>query len=210
VAADTSDRTHVCAGRAYSGHSPAYWTHNLPVVGSSPTRPTWFLIALRAAPKDPLTGRELRFRKTRKTEVEVQIELCRLLELARAGRQPDSEVTVVELLDEYLPVAGWGRLHAGDQPRLHPPHHQARARGDGSAQGPWAAAGQSLRTPEAMRQPGVRGQAVHRAPSVPDLRPDPSDWRTDWEQATEKLRKAITCGALPISERPAPLRSSCR
>ncbi len=30
-----------------------------------------------------------------------------LLELARAGRQPDSEVTVAELLDEYVPVAGW-------------------------------------------------------------------------------------------------------
>ena len=41
------------------------------------------------AGKDPLTGRELRFRKTRKTEVEAQIELGRLLELARAGRNPD-------------------------------------------------------------------------------------------------------------------------
>ena len=50
---------------------------------------------------DPLTGRELRFRKTRRTEVEAQIELGRLLELARAGRQPDSDVTVAELLDGY-------------------------------------------------------------------------------------------------------------
>ena len=31
---------------------------------------------------------------------------------------------------------------------------------------------------------------------APDLRPDPSDRRTDWEQATEKLREAIACGAL--------------
>ena len=37
------------------------------------------------AGEDPLTGRELRFRKTRKTEVEAQIELGKLLELARAG-----------------------------------------------------------------------------------------------------------------------------
>jgi hypothetical protein len=59
------------------------------------------------AGKDPLTGRELRFRKTRKTEVEAQIELGRLLELARAGRNPDSGVTVAELLDAYVPVAGW-------------------------------------------------------------------------------------------------------
>lgn len=55
----------------------------------------------------PLTGREIRFRKTRKTEVEAQIELGKLLELARAGRNPDSGVTVAELLDAYVPVAGW-------------------------------------------------------------------------------------------------------
>jgi hypothetical protein len=36
------------------------------------------------AGKDPLTGREIRFRKTRRTEVEAQIELGRLLELSRA------------------------------------------------------------------------------------------------------------------------------
>jgi hypothetical protein len=59
------------------------------------------------AGKDPLSGREIRFRKTRKTEVEAQIELGKLLALARAGRQPDSDVTVAELLDEYVPVAGW-------------------------------------------------------------------------------------------------------
>jgi hypothetical protein len=52
-------------------------------------------------------GKTLRFRKTRKTEVEAQIELGRLLELARAGRQPDSDVTVAELLEEYVPIAGW-------------------------------------------------------------------------------------------------------
>jgi hypothetical protein len=51
------------------------------------------------AGKDPLTGREIRFRKTRRTEVEAQIEFGRLLELARAGRNPDSGVTVAELLD---------------------------------------------------------------------------------------------------------------
>ena len=59
------------------------------------------------AGKDPLTGRELRFRKSRKTEVETQIELGKLLALARAGRQPDSDLTVAELLDAYVPIAGW-------------------------------------------------------------------------------------------------------
>jgi integrase len=59
------------------------------------------------AGNDPLTGQEIRFRKTRKTEVEARIELGRLLALARAGRQPDSDVTVAELLEAYLPVSGW-------------------------------------------------------------------------------------------------------
>lgn len=59
------------------------------------------------AGKDPLTGREIRFRKTRKTEVEAEIELGRLLALARSRRNPDSDVTVAELLDQYVPLAGW-------------------------------------------------------------------------------------------------------
>ena len=59
------------------------------------------------AGKDPLVGRELRFRKTRRTEVEALIELGKLLALAREGRQPDSDVTVAELLDGDVPIAGW-------------------------------------------------------------------------------------------------------
>ena len=59
------------------------------------------------AGKDPLTGREIRFRMIGKTETEALIELGRPVELARAGRQPDSDVTVAELLDQYVPVAGW-------------------------------------------------------------------------------------------------------
>jgi hypothetical protein len=56
--------------------------------------------------KDPLSGREIRFKKTRKTEVKAQIELGKVLALARSGRQPDSDVTVAELLDQYVPIAG--------------------------------------------------------------------------------------------------------
>ena len=65
--------------------------------------------AVRGAPRyveGPADPHELRFRKTLKPEVEAQIELGKLLELARAGRQPDSDLTVAELLDEYLPIAG--------------------------------------------------------------------------------------------------------
>ena len=59
------------------------------------------------AGKDPLTGREIRFRKTRKTEVGAQIELGKLLEQAQAGRQPESGATVAQLLDQYAALAEW-------------------------------------------------------------------------------------------------------
>jgi integrase len=52
------------------------------------------------AGKDPLTGREIRSRKTRKSELAAQIELGKLLALAQAGRQPDSGVTVAQLFDQ--------------------------------------------------------------------------------------------------------------
>jgi len=45
---------------------------------------------------DPLTGREIRLRRTCKTERAAQIELGKLLAMAQAGRQPDSDVTVAQ------------------------------------------------------------------------------------------------------------------
>ena len=59
------------------------------------------------APPDPLIGREIRFGKTCKTERAAQIELGKLLAMAQAGRQPDSDVTVAQLLDQYVSTAGW-------------------------------------------------------------------------------------------------------
>jgi hypothetical protein len=56
---------------------------------------------------DRLTGREIQFRKTCKTERAAQIELGKLLAQATAGRQPDSAVTVAQLLDQYVATAGW-------------------------------------------------------------------------------------------------------
>ena len=35
------------------------------------------------------------------------IELGKLLEQAVAGRQPDSDATVAQLLDQYVSTAGW-------------------------------------------------------------------------------------------------------
>ena len=54
---------------------------------------------------DPLTGRRLRFRQTVKTEEQAQILLGKLLEQVAEGRQPDTGVTVAELLRHYLVVA---------------------------------------------------------------------------------------------------------
>jgi len=56
---------------------------------------------------DPLTGREIRFRKTCKTERAAQIELGKLREHAAAGRQPDTDVTVAQLLDQYVSTVEW-------------------------------------------------------------------------------------------------------
>ena len=78
-------------GRAASGH-----VEQLPS-GS-------FRVEVHAG-TDPLTGRRLRFRQTVKTEKQAQIVLGRLLEQATAGQQPDSGVTVAELLARYMEVA---------------------------------------------------------------------------------------------------------
>ena len=54
---------------------------------------------------DPLTGRRLRFRQTAKTEEQAQILLGKLLEQVAEGRQPETGVTVAELLRQYMTVA---------------------------------------------------------------------------------------------------------
>jgi integrase len=56
---------------------------------------------------DPLTGRQIRLRKTCKTERAAQIELGKLLEQATAGRQPETNATVAQLMDQYVEVADW-------------------------------------------------------------------------------------------------------
>jgi hypothetical protein len=56
---------------------------------------------------DPMTGREIRLRKTCKAERAAQIELGKLLEQAAAGRQPETNATVTELMDRYAEIADW-------------------------------------------------------------------------------------------------------
>jgi hypothetical protein len=140
------------------------------------------------AGKDPLTGREIRFRKTRKTEVEAQIELGRLLELARAGRNPDSSVTVAELLDAYVPVAGWdvsteeanlGYIHRTIKPALG-------TREVRKVRGPL------LDNLYARLQKcgdlACAGKPFTEHRHVPDLRPGPASLGTAWHQVACRPR----------------------
>src|SRR5271154_3838587 len=56
---------------------------------------------------DPLTGRQIRLRRTCKTTRAAMIELGRHLEQAAAGRQPETDATVAQLMDRYAEVADW-------------------------------------------------------------------------------------------------------
>ncbi len=60
-----------------------------------------------------------------------------------------------------------GRVHAADQRGIHPPHHQARPRAPGGAEGARPHPRQAVRGAEALRRPVLHRQAVHRAPQRP-------------------------------------------
>ena len=145
---------------------------------------------------DPLTGREIRLRKTCKTERAAQIELGKLLAQATAGRQPDSAVTVAQLLDQYVSTAGWdvstresnlGYIRRTIKPAI------------GSTQ-VRKVRGPLLDTLYArlMRCGNLActGKPFTEHRNIPDLRPDPADPRPEWQQAADKLRAAIRSAEL--------------
>jgi integrase len=145
---------------------------------------------------DPLTGREIRFRKTCKTERAAQMELGKLLAMAQSGRQPDSDVTVAQLLDQYVSTAGWdvstresnlGYIRRTIKPAL------------GSLQ-VRKVRGPILDTLYArlMRCGNLActGKPFTEHRNIPDLRPDPADPRLEWEQAADRMRAAIRSGQL--------------
>jgi integrase len=145
---------------------------------------------------DPLTGREIRLRRTCKTERAAQIELGKLLEQAVAGRQPDRAVTVAQLLDQYVATAGWdvstresnlGYIRRTIKPAI------------GSTQ-VRKVRGPLLDTLYArlMRCGNLTctGKPFTEHRNVPDLRPDSSDLQPEWQQAAGKLRAAIEAGEL--------------
>ena len=145
---------------------------------------------------DPLTGREIRLRRTCKTERAAQIELGKLLAMAQAGRQPDSAVTVAQLLDQYVLTASWdvstrvsnlGYIRRTIKPAL------------GSTQV------RKVRGPlldtlyvRLMRCGNLActGRPFTEHRNIPDLRPDPADRRLEWEQVADGLRAAIRSGQL--------------
>jgi integrase len=55
--------------------------------------------------KDPVTGKERRYKRTVRTEAQAAAELARLLRDVEAARAPDDSATVALLLDRYLDVA---------------------------------------------------------------------------------------------------------
>ena len=145
---------------------------------------------------DPLTGREIRFRKTCKTERAAQIELGKLLAQATAGRQPDSGVTVAQLLDQYVSTVGWdvstresnlGYIRRTINPAL------------GSLQ-VRKVRGPILDTLYARLlrcgNLACTGKPFTEHRNIPDLRPDSLDPRVEWEQAADRVRAAIGSGQL--------------
>jgi DNA-binding transcriptional regulator YhcF (GntR family) len=116
--------------------------------------------------------------------------------MAKAGRQPDSDVAVTQLLDQYLSTAGWdvstresnlGYIHRTIKPAL------------GSTQ-VRKVRGPLLDTLYArlMRCDNLActGKPFTEHRNIPDLRPDPADRRLQWEQAADLVRAAIRSGQL--------------
>ena len=112
---------------------------------------------------DLLTGRQIRLRKTCKTERAAQIELGRLLEQAAAGRQPETDATVAQLMDRYTEVADWD-LSTRKANEVYPAGDQARSRAPAGPKDPRAPARPPVRAAEAVQQSWVHWKAVHRAP----------------------------------------------
>ena len=145
---------------------------------------------------DTLTGRQIRLRRTCKTERAAQVALGQLLEQAAASRQPETNATIAELLDQYVPTAGWdlstresnlGYIRRTIKPAL------------GSIQ-VRKVRGPILDTLYArlMRCGNLActGRRFTEHRSVPDLRPSPADHRPEWEQVADRLRDTIQSGQL--------------
>jgi DNA-binding transcriptional regulator YhcF (GntR family) len=145
---------------------------------------------------DPLTGREIRLRRTCKTERAAQIELGKLLEQAAAGRQPETDATVAQLMDRYFEVVDWdlSTRKANEvyfrrviKPALG--HLQVR-----KIRGPLL----DLLYAQLRRcsDPGCTGKRFIEHRNVPLLAINLATRRPAWQQVTDTIRNAISSGTL--------------
>jgi integrase len=147
---------------------------------------------------DPLTGREIRLRKTCKTERAALIELAKLLEQAAAGRQPETNATVTELMDHYAEVADWDlstrKAYTRRVIKRALGHLQVR-----KIRGPLL----DLLYAQLRRcgDPGCTGKRFVEHRNVPTLVvATPSRWPA-WPQVADTLRDAISSGMLVAATR---------
>src|ERR1700722_18664939 len=149
---------------------------------------------------DPLTGREIRLRKTCKTERAAQIELGKLLEQAAAGRQPETNATVAELMDHYAEVADWDlstrKANEAYIRRVIKPalgHLQVRR-----IRGPLL----DLLYAQLRRcgDPGCTGKRSIEHRNVPTLSVVTPSGRPAWQQVASTFRDAIGSGMLAAGE----------
>src|SRR6516225_10589613 len=149
---------------------------------------------------DPLTGRQIRLRKTCKTERAAQIELGKLLEQAAAGRQPETNATVAELMDCYAEVAGWDLstrkanevyIRRVIKPALG--HLQVR-----KIRGPLL----DLLYAQLRRcgDPGCTGKRFTEHRNVPLFTVDPASRRPAWQQVADTIRDSIGSGMLAAGD----------
>jgi DNA-binding transcriptional regulator YhcF (GntR family) len=149
---------------------------------------------------DPLTGREIRLRRTCKSERAAQIELGKLLEQADAGRQPETDATVAQLMDRYAEVADWDLstrkanevyIRRVIRPALG--HLQVR-----KIRGPLL----DLLYTQLKRcsDVGCTGKSFVGHRNVPVLAVAPGSRRPAWQQVAEAIGEAIRSGMLAAGE----------
>jgi DNA-binding transcriptional regulator YhcF (GntR family) len=147
-----------------------------------------------------LTGRQIRLRKTCKTERAAQIELGRLLEQAEAGCQPETDATVAQLMDRYVEVADWDLstrkanevyIRRVIKPALG--HLQVR-----KIRGPLL----DLLYAQLRRRndPGCTGKQFIEHRNVPLLAVDLGSRQPAWQQVVEAIGYEIRSGTLTAGE----------
>jgi integrase len=147
--------------------------------------------------KDPITKRNIYLRATAPDRQQAQIELGKLLEQARAGKEPESGATVGYLLDQYMPLAEWevstretceGYIRRTIRPALgHLPVRKV----------PGPVLDKLYGRLKKCSDLTCTGKPFTEHRNVPDLRPSAGDRRQPWEQVAGRLRDAIGSGDLP-------------